>query len=282
MNMIEKTKKTLYLTVIHTFLISVALTCIFPLLWMLNSSLKPNAEFIRDYGFRLPENLHFENYVSVFTQGRLGAYFLNSIFYTAVTVIAIVLVSSLAGYGISRLKFRGKNFIFYMFLAAMMIPIPAAFVPLYVLLRWAGLLNTRTGYILAMVNVGLSLSIYLYKTFFDQLPKDLEESARIDGCGKFRTWWHIMFPLAKPATGVVVIFNALNVWNELLLALVILGEGLMPLQVGLLIFSESALAMTQQTTLMAALTITALPIIVIYLLMQKHIIKGVTAGATVG
>ncbi len=280
--MTERLKKTIYLLFIHTFLISVALTCIFPLVWMINSSLKSNTEFIQDYGFRLPERLNFQNYISAFTQGNLGTYFFNSIVYTIITVIAIVLISSLAGYGISRLQFKGKNFIFYIFLAAMMIPIPGAFVPLYVLLKWVGLLNTRTGYIFAMVNVGLSLSIYLYKTFFDQLSKDLEESARIDGCGKLRIWWHVMFPLAKPATGVVVIFNALNVWNELILALVILGEGLMPLQVGLLTFSESALAMTQQTTLMAALAITALPIILIYLAMQKHIIKGVTSGATVG
>ncbi len=280
--MAEKAKKTIYLLAIHTFLLTVALACIFPLLWMINSSLMSNSNFIQSYGFQIPETFHFQNYMLVFTRGNLGTYFLNSMFYTVVTVIAIVLVSSLAGYGISRLKFKGKNLIFYMFLAAMMIPVPGAFVPLYWLLRRVGLLNTRIGYILAMVNVGLSLSIYLYKTFFDQLPKDLEESARIDGCGKLRTWWHVMFPLAKPATGVVVIFNALNVWNELLLALVILGEGLMPLQVGLLTFSEGSLAMEQQTILMAALTVTALPIIVIYLAMQKHIIKGVTAGATVG
>ncbi|MCF7873679.1 MAG: carbohydrate ABC transporter permease [Candidatus Omnitrophica bacterium] len=279
----EQVKKTLYLLVIHTLLIAVALSCIFPFVWMINSSLKPNSEFIQDHGFEPPSEVNFENYIYTFTKGNLGTYFLNSILYTFLTVIAIVIISSLAGYGISRLKFKGKNLIFYMILAAMMIPIPAAFVPLYVLLKGVGLLNTRIGYILAMVNVGLSLSIYLYKTFFDQLPKDLEESARIDGCGKLRIWWHVMFPLAKPATGVVVIFNALNVWNELILALVILSrKGLMPLQVGLLKFSQSSVGLTQYTTLMAALTIAALPIIIIYLIMQKHIIKGMTAGATVG
>ncbi|MCF7895239.1 MAG: carbohydrate ABC transporter permease [Candidatus Omnitrophica bacterium] len=279
----EQIKKTLYLLVIHTLLIVVALSCIFPFVWMINSSLKPNSEFIQDYGFELPGEVNFQNYIYTFSQGNLGAYFLNSILYTFLTVIAIVIISSLAGYGISRLQFRGKNIIFYMILAAMMIPIPAAFVPLYVLLKGVGLLNTRLGYILAMVNVGLSLSIYLYKTFFDQLPKDLEESARIDGCGKLRIWWHVMFPLAKPATGVVVIFNALNVWNELILALVILSnKGLMPLQVGLLKFSQSSVGLTQYTTLMAALTVAALPIIIVYLIMQKHIIKGMTAGATVG
>ncbi len=279
----DKVRKYFFLTLIHTFLIAVAVTCIFPFLWMVNSSLKTNTAFIKDYGFKLPEKLHWENYTTAFVDGDLGLFFLNSIVYTFLTVLGIVVISSLAGYAISRLKFKGKNLVFYMFLAAMMIPIPGAFVPLYVLLKALGLLNTRTGYILAMINVGLSLSIYLYKTFFDQLPVDLEEAAKMDGCGKLRIWWHVMFPLAKPATGVVVIFNALNVWNELILALVILSnKSLMPLQVGLLKFSQSSVGLTNYTTLMAGLTIAALPIIAVYLAMQRHIIKGVTSGAMVG
>ncbi len=281
--MIYTAKKTASLILIHTFLVSIALSCIFPFVWMINSSLMPNSEFINGYGFDLPDNPTFQNYIVAFKEGGLGLYFVNSIVYTFITVIGIVLVSSLAGYAISRLQFKGKNLIFFLFLAAMMIPIPAAFVPLYVLLKSVGLLNTRAGYILAMINVGLSLSIYLYKTFFDQLPRDLEDAARIDGCGRLRIWWHVILPLAKPATGVVVIFNALNVWNELILALVILSrKGLMPLQVGLLTFSESSVGLTQYTSLMAGLTLAALPIIGIYLAMQRHIIKGVTAGAMVG
>ncbi len=278
-----KFKKILYLFIIHFFLITVALSCIFPFVWMVNSSLKSNSEFIHDYGFRLPTKIKWSNYLVAFKEGRLGIYFLNSVIYTIVSVVGIVIISSLAGYSFSRLNFRGKNFIFHLFLAAMMIPVPAAFVPLYVLLKGMGLLNTRVGYCLAMINVGLSLSIYLYKTFFDQLPRDLEDAARIDGCNRLRIWWHVIFPLAKPATGVVVIFNALNVWNEFVLALVIFSKkSLMPLQVGLKEFASSSIGLTQYTTLMAGLTIASLPIIIIYLLMQKHIIKGITAGALVG
>ena len=279
----QKAKKTFLLLIIHTFLISVALSCVFPFVWMVNSSFKTNQEFLNDYGLKLPHKLDFHNYIIAFRDGHLGVFFLNSVIYTFCAVIGLVIVSSLAGYAISRLKFKGKNFIFSMFLAAMMIPIPAGFVPLYVLLKKIGLLNTRTGYILAMVNVGLSFSIYLYKTFFDQLPKDLEDAARIDGCGRFRIWWHVILPLAKPATAVIIIFNALNVWNEFVLALVIFSKrSLMPLQVGLIDFSASSVGLTQYAVLMSGLTIAALPIIVIYLFMQKHIIKGVTAGALVG
>ena len=267
----------------HTFLISVAISCIFPFLWMVNSSFKSNSEFISDYGFRLPCKIMWKNYFIAFYQGKMGIYFLNSLIYTFVSVIGIVVISSLAGYSFSRLQFRGKNFIFFLFLAAMMIPTPAGFVPLYVLLKAVGLLNTRVGYCLAMINVGLSLSIYLYKTFFDKLPRDLEDAARIDGCNRLRIWWHVILPLARPATAVVVIFNALNVWNEFVLALVIFSNrNLMPLQVGLKEFASSSVGLTNYTALLAGLTIASLPIIIIYLLMQKHIIKGITAGALVG
>jgi len=278
-----KFKKIILLILMHTFLILVAISCIFPFIWMINSSLKPNSEFLSDYGFKLPHKIMWKNYFIAFYEGKLGIYFLNSLIYTFVSVVGIVLVASLAGYSLSRLQFRGKNFIFHLFLAAMMIPTPAGFVPLYVLLKAVGLLNTRIGYCLAMINVGLSLSIYLYKTFFDNLPRDLEDAARIDGCNRLRIWWHVILPLAKPATAVVVIFNALNVWNEFVLALVIFSNrNLMPLQVGLKEFASSPVGLTNYTALLAGLTIASLPIIIIYLIMQKHIIKGITAGALVG
>jgi multiple sugar transport system permease protein/raffinose/stachyose/melibiose transport system permease protein len=122
-----------------------------------------------------------------------------------VVVIGIVVVSSLAAYAFSRFRFSGKNILFYMFMAAMMIPIPGSFVPLYVLLNKLHLRNTAVGYILCMINVGLSTSIFLLKTFFDKMPKELEDAARIDGCSKLGIWWHVALPLAKPVLAVVVI-----------------------------------------------------------------------------
>lgn len=167
-----------------------------------------------------------------------------------------------------------------MFLAAMMIPLPAGFVPVYALLQQLGLLN-RTGYVMAMTNMGLSISIYLLKTFFDQLPRDLEDAARIDGCNKLQIWWNVGLPLVTPALGVVVIFNSLNVWNEFVLAsLMFTDNNFMPLQAGLMQFSGKMV--TQHTLIMAALTVAALPIIILYIKMQKQFVKGITAGAMVG
>ena len=264
----------------HVFLISVAITCLFPLLWMISSSLKSQDVIFKDTSL-IPKVFHFENYYHAWIEGGFGRYFLNSIFYTTAVVIGIIVISSMAAYAFSRFRFPGRNIMFIMFMAAMMIPIPGSFVPLYVLLNKLHLRNTAFGYILCMINVGLSTSIFMLKTFFDKMPKELEDAARIDGCSKLGMWWHVALPLAKPVLAVVVVFNALNVWNEYVLALIIFdSRPLMPLQVALTTFQGEFV--TNYPFLMAGLTITALPIIIVYLLMQKYIVKGVTAGAIVG
>ena len=275
-----KSKKFLVNTLIHIFLISVAITCLYPLLWMISSSLKTQDMIFKDISL-IPHQFRLENYVLAWKEGGFGRNFFNSIVYTVSVVFGIVIISSMAAYAFSRLKFIGSKFLFIIFMAAMMIPIPGSFVALYVLLNKLHLRNTPIGYILCMINVGLSTSIFLLKTFFDKMPKELEDAARIDGCSKIGIWWHVALPLAKPVLAVVIVFNALAVWNEYILALIIFdNRGYMPLQVALQSFQGEFV--TNYPLLMAGLTITALPIILVYLLMQKYIIKGVTQGAVVG
>lgn len=265
---------------LHIFLLAVTLTCLFPLFWMVRSSLMSNATIFTDKSL-FPREMNIHNFFVAWTEGNFGTYFLNSLFYTGAVVFGIIIISSLAAYAFSRLQFWGKNFFFYMFVAAMMIPLPGSFVPLYVLMNNLGLVNTRTGYILCMINVGLSFSILLLKTFFDKMPPDLEDAARIDGCSKLGIWRHVALPLARPALAVIVIFNSLNVWNEYILATLLLNDrSLMPLQRGVMVFQGSH--SVDYPLLMAGLTIAALPIILIYLLMQKHFIKGLSSGAIVG
>lgn len=272
-----KTKRIIINLSIHLFLISVAITCLYPLLWMISSSFKTQDTIFSDISL-IPKHLNFANYYLAIKEGEFGRYLLNSIFYTTAVVVGIVIVASMAAYAFSRMKFPGRNFIFIIFMAAMMIPIPGSFVALYVLLNKLHLRNTPVGYILCMINVGLSTSIFLLKTFFDKMPQELEDAARIDGCSKLGIWWHVALPLARPVLAVVVIFNALNVWNEYVLALIIFdNKNLMPLQRALMMFRGEFL--TNYPLLMAGLTITALPIIVVYLLMQKYIVKGVTSQA---
>jgi len=162
-----------------------------------------------------------------------------------------------------------------------MIPIPGAFVALYILLVKLNLVNTRLGYILPQINIGLSLAIYLLKTFFDEIPKEIEDSAMVDGCSTIGIWWHIALPLAKPAIAVIAIFNALAVWNEYILAMIILQDkAKMPLQRGLMIFQGAHF--TEYPLLMSGITLTVIPIVVVYLFMQRYIIEGITAGAVKG
>jgi multiple sugar transport system permease protein/raffinose/stachyose/melibiose transport system permease protein len=275
-----KSKKFLVNALIHFFLISVAITCLYPLLWMIVSSLKTQDIIFKDISL-IPHQFHFENYVNALKEEGFGRSFLNSIFYTSSAVFSIVIIASLAGYAFSRLRFAGRTILFYIFMAAMMIPISASFVPLYFLLNKLHLRDTPIGYILCMISVGLSVSIFLLKTFFDRMPRELEDAARIDGCSKMGIWYHVALPIAKPVLAVVIIFNALNIWNEYILALIIFdSRKFMPLQVALQVFQGEFV--TNYPLLMAGLTIAALPIIIVYLLMQKYIIKGITSGAVVG
>ena len=146
---------------IHLFLIAVALTCLFPLFWMIRSSLMTNQTIFVSQSL-IPTEFNILNYYWAWTKGNFGIYCLNSLIYTGSVVLGIVFISSLAAYAFSRLQFPGKPFFFSIFLAAMMIPLPGAFVPLYSLMVTLGLVNTRIGYILCMINVGLSLSIFLF------------------------------------------------------------------------------------------------------------------------
>lgn len=276
----ERVKKNTVSVFVHAFLILVSLGCLFPLWWAFASSLKTQQTVFTDLSF-FPKDPQWQNYLVAWTKANFGLYFVNSLLYTVSVVVGVLLIASMAAYAFSRLEFPGKNALFLLLISTMMIPIPGSFIALYVLLNKLGLVDTRLGYILPQINGGLALGIFLLKTFFDDLPKELEDSARIDGCGRFRVYWHIALPLARPALAVLAIFNILAVWNEYLLAMLVLSaKHLMPLQRGLMVFQGAHI--TQYPLLMAGIVITILPVLVIYLMLQKHIIKGITAGAVKG
>ncbi|NLE64316.1 MAG: carbohydrate ABC transporter permease [Elusimicrobia bacterium] len=265
---------------LHVFLMTVAVACLFPLFWMVRSSLMSKAAIFTDHGL-IPRDPHWGSYATAWVKGDFGIYFLNSVLYTVCVVMGIVIIGSLAAFAFSRLRFPGRNILFTLFVAAMMIPLPGSFVPLFVLMSKLHLANTRLGYVLCMINVGLSFSILLLKTFFDKMPTDLEDAARIDGCSRLQIWWHVALPLARPALAVIVVYNALNVWNEYILATLLLSDkSLMPLQRVLMVFNGAY--QVDYPILMAGLTMTALPIIGLYLLMQRYLVKGIFSGAVVG
>ena len=271
----------------HTLCLPVAISCLFPLGWMVSSSLKTQQTVFTDFS-PVPMPAHVGNYLLAWTKGRFGMYFLNSLGYTLTTVAGVLILSSLAAYAFSRFTFRGSGLLHKLLLSTMLVPIPGAFIALYILLaqcrlidQGTGQLLPRLGYILPQINGGLPFGIFIMKPFFDAIPKELEESAKVDGCGVLGVFWHIMLPLAKPALAVVALSTTLAAWNEFLLAyLVFSRHELMPLQRGLLAFQGAHL--TDYPLLMAGMVITILPVVVIYLVMQRYIIQGITAGALKG
>ena len=276
----EKVKQLTTSFFTHALLILISLVCLFPLWWAFASSLKTQQTVFSDLSL-FPKNPHWENYAAAWTKADFGLYFLNSLIYTATVVMGVFFIASLAAYAFSRFQFPGKNILFLVIISTLMVPIPGSFIALYVLLNKLHLVNTRLGYILPQINGQLALGIFLLKTFFDDLPKELEDSARIDGCGKFRVYWDIVLPLARPAIAVLAIFTILAVWNEYLLAMLVLsGKRLMPLQRGLMVFQGAHV--TQYPLLMAGIVVTVLPVLVVYLALQKYIIKGITAAAVQG
>lgn len=276
----EKAKSVAMSAVIHTLLVVVSLGCIFPLWWAFASSLKTQSTVFSDLSL-FPLNPQWGNYLQAWTKANFGMYFMNSLFYTVTVVLGVIAVSSLAAYAFSRFQFPGRDALFLLLISTMMIPIPGSFIALYVLLVKLHLVNTYAGYILPQINGSMALGIFILKTFFDDLPKELEESARIDGCGRLRVYWHIALPLAKPAIAVLAIFTILTVWNEYLLAMLVLSsKELMPLQRGLMVFQGAHI--TQYPLLMAGIVITVIPVVALYLVLQKYIIKGITSGAVKG
>lgn len=273
-------RRTLENIPVHFILMFWTLVSIFPLLWMFTISLKGQNEVFSNLSL-IPKAWEFANYATAWKIGNFGVYFFNTVFYTLVTLGLVIFFASMAAFVFARFKFLGRNVLYLAFIGSLMIPIPGAFIPLYVLLIKLGLADTRLGLILPYTNAGLALAIFILKTFFENIPKEIEEAAIIDGCNKFDMYWRIFLPLAKPAIATVAIFTVLNVWNEFLLALIVISNrNLMPIQRGIMVFQGEHL--TNYPLLMAGLTIATIPLLIVYFFLSKYILKGITAGAVKG
>jgi len=259
------------------FLSILAVLMFYPLVWMLFSAFKTNPEIFA-HPWALPETFHWQHFIQAWEQGNLGFYFWNSLVITGTCVPGILFLASLAAYAFARLEFPGRDGLFYLFLVGLIIPIQAFLLPLFLLLRDLYLINTRLGLILPYIAWGLPLAIYLLRAYLATLPRDLEESARIDGCSVIRIYWHIILPIIKPALATVAIISALDIWNEFLMALIfIYDQELKTLPIGLIAFYGQH--SIDYKLLFSALTLTTLPMILIYFIFQQHIIAGLTVGA---
>ncbi|MHB1414986.1 MAG: carbohydrate ABC transporter permease [Chloroflexota bacterium] len=266
------------------FVLMIGFTCIwvFPFAWMVVMSLRTTPEFYAaPYGLPFPP--HLGKFIAAFSEFGYANYFRNSLIVTTCALALNVLVASMGAYGFarSRFKFAFREPIFLAIFIAIMFPPQIILLALYQVMVRYGLYNTLLGLILVYAATSLPLTIYLLRSFFMQIPQEIEDAARIDGCGDFRAFWSVMLPMAKPALTVVTILNAISFWNEFLYAVTFITKQenrTLPLAV-MFFMGESY----QDVGMLATgIVIASLPIIILYLVFSEHFISGMTAGALKG
>ncbi len=266
---------------IYLPLILFSLLMLYPLFWMLISSLKVNTE-IMSSAWSLPQLPQWGNYVQVWLQGRFLQYFANSIGVSAVSILLILGVSSLAAYGFARYDFRFRKPLFYYSLIGQMIPIHATLIPLYTMFRTTGLLDTYGAMILANTAFGLSFAIFLLRAYFLDVPREIEEAARLDGCSEWGIFWRVFLPISKSAMATVLIYQFIWTWNMFLFPLIfVTKESLKTLPLGLMSFNGEW-GDVNWSMMFTALNVATLPMIAVLLIFQRQFIKGITAGAVKG
>jgi multiple sugar transport system permease protein len=250
-----------------------------PLLWALLTAFKPNSEvYTRPYSINVA-TLSFHAFVDVFRSTPFHLYFLNTLIITVSCTIGVIATSSMAGYAFARLAFPGKNVIFALFIATMMIPRQVTLVPTFIIMRWLGLIDTR----LSLIIPGI-LSVFgtfLMRQFFLTVPQDYEDAAKVDGCGVVRRFAKVMMPFAKSTVATLTLLTIMAVWNDYLYPLVFLNsEAKRTLTLGLALFRSEA--DIRWNTLMAGVIVSNLPILVSFLCAQKYVIKGVALSGLKG
>jgi N-acetylglucosamine transport system permease protein len=263
----------------HGILVLWALLTTFPLLWVLVSSLKSDGEILSD-PWGLPAALRFENWARAWTEAHIGRYFLNSGIVVAGSLTLTMLFGATAAYVFARYEFRGRQVAYYLFVGGMMFPVFLALVPLFFVVRNAGLFGTWTGLMLVYAAYSLPFTVFFLTAFFRTLPQSVAEAALIDGCGHFGLFFRVMLPMARPGLISIAIFNFLSHWNQFILPQVLMqgDESKWVLAQGL-----AALAVSQgyggdYSGLFAGLTIAMLPVLAVYALFQRQIQSGLTAG----
>lgn len=259
----------------------IALTTVTPFVWMLFTSLhEKNAQLPTMDTLFTPNGWHFENYKYVLTFGELPVwrFLVNSAVVTAGVVLFQLAICSLAAYGFSRLRFRGRDAIFFVFLLTMMIPAPVLVVPLFTMVRSLGWLDTYWGLIIPYPYLSAAFGTFLLRQFFMTVPRSLDDAARIDGCGDLRIYWHIIMPAARPALATVAAFAFIWTWSDFYWPLLATSSTTMrTLEVGLSVFSD-AYEGTRWPLQMTAAMIVLIPVLIFFLFMQRFFVRGVVGS----
>ncbi len=256
--------------------------CVYPVFYVFFSSVKTQQDLMSQKPYELPSTITFENYLNIIEQGRIWTYFKNSIIITFFTVILILLLSSLAGFGLSKLTFRGKEFLRSYFNLGLMIPIQVALIPLFYTFSQIRLLDTYPAVIIPQVAFGLAFSIQLFYSFYKFLPNDVIESGIIDGCSTFRLFWNIVVPMSQNTILTVATMQSVFCWNEFITTYTLTKSvDMKTVTLGLNDF-VGTMGLTDWGGTFAMIILTILPTMILYFFTNKYMVSGIAAGAVKG
>lgn len=262
----------------HLWMILLVAIWLLPLLWTFSLSLTPNSMLRVDSQHLLPQGLTFDNYVDVFRTGLTARWFLNSAIVTGITTVITLFVCATAGYAFAKLTFPARMLVYALTLAGMMVPKEAMFVPLFMMFSDANLHNTYSALILP--RIAFPLGVFLMTQFFSKVPGEIEEAARVDGASRWRTFFAIMIPLARPALLALATFTFVQTWNDYLWPLVSATRPEMfTITTGLASLQGNFAQATELGSLMARGVVGSLPLLIIFIVFQKYLIRGISMSS---
>ena len=266
---------------INAILIVCSLVWIYPIVWTIVSSFKPQADFFKEQLSLFPATWTLENFARVWSKANFAVYFLNSVIVTVFSVLLVLIMTNMAGYVLGRYRFVGRSVLMAVFLSSICIPLVSTLIPVYQIVKSMNLLGTRLGLILSGAGGAHVVFLLLFSSYYSTVPNELEEAARIDGCGFLRTYVHVMMPLSSPISTTVIIMESLRTWNafQLPLILTLNNPTARTLAVGLYAFKGENTV--DWTGICAGGAIAMVPIIVVFIAFQKFFINGM-AGAVKG
>jgi N-acetylglucosamine transport system permease protein len=263
----------------HSMLAIWALLVLIPLGWTLMSSFKTTSEIFAS-PFSLPAVWKFENYANAWNTAGIGSYFFNTVIVVGFALVIVMVLGAMCAYVLARFVFPGYRAVYYLMLAGLTFPIFLAIVPLFFILKNIGLLNTLPGLIIVYVAFALPFTVFFLFSFFKALPHEIAEAAQIDGAGEWRTFFQVMLPMAKPGLASVAIFNFLGLWNQFLIPVAINAAGPRVLSQGLAAFAGQMGYAVDFGALFAAVTVTVVPVLIVYVIFQRQLQGSVSQGTS--
>ena len=275
----KKSSAVLRRVLLYIVLILIAVIMVVPFLWMLSTSLKTQYDAVKIPPVWIPDPPRWENYVKLFTEQPMFQFMLNTIKIVFFVVLGQLFFSSLAAYSFARISFKGRNVVFFFYIATLMVPGQVSMIPTYLMFAKAGLTDNHLALILPAFFS--AFGVFLLRQFFMSLPRELEEAAEIDGCNPFMTYWRIMLPLVVPAMLTLGVFTLMNTWNDYMGPLIYLSSPeKYTMTLGIAYFK--GVYTTQWNLVMAGSIVSVVPILIAYLCAQKYFIEGIAFSGVKG